>query len=62
MKTAKEKAKELIDNFTLISTGGFDLAKESALICVDEILLLYKNNWNIENSYWQEVKSEIEKL
>jgi len=37
-------------------------AKKCALIAVDEILLLYKTNWNIYNSFWQEVKSELLKL
>lgn len=33
--THQEKAKELIDKFTLLTIGGYDLAKESALISID---------------------------
>lgn len=67
MKTPKEKAKELIDKFTLLTTGGYDLAKESSLICVDELIQLRKGYFDCTNpmndeKYWQEVKSEIEKL
>jgi hypothetical protein len=74
---AKEKAKELIDKMWIYAipnaNGSWNNAKQSALICVDEILeslelieelnsaflSQYKNN-NID--YWQEVKQEIEKL
>lgn len=66
MKTAKEKAKELIDKFTLLTTGGYDLAKESALICVDEILSINdEDNYQLlsfKENFYKEVKSEIEKL
>ena len=53
--TVEKKAKELVDKMT----------KQYALICVDEIIkdryrlsdaLFYNSN------YWQEVKTEIEKL
>jgi len=59
--TPKEKAKELYDKMYDYSLFEEE-AKRCALIAVDEILSLYKANWNIENTYWQEVKQEIEKL
>lgn len=71
MKTAKE----LIDKFTLLTTGGYDLAVISALISIDkeietiEILIKLCNSDNfmkihLENKLQelQELKSEIEKL
>ena len=69
--TAKEKANELFDKFYLqteyhINCGCEFLAKENALICVDEIL---ESLWNVGHSssndeikYWKEVKQEINKL
>jgi len=33
-----------------------------ALIAVNEILSIYKKEWNIDNSYWEQVKIELEKL
>lgn len=57
MKTHKEKAKELVEIF----------GKELAIKCVDEIIDSY-NLANVEyedgqfNKYWQDIKSEIEKL
>ncbi len=62
--TPQEKAKELVDKFIndvgVISTRR---AKQCAIIAVDEILSnksIIKTIWDIE--FWQEVKSEIEKL
>lgn len=66
--TPKEKAEELIRKYYTfgINKEGQTLSwhecKQCALIAVDEILLLYKKNWNIESYYWQKVKTEIEKL
>jgi hypothetical protein len=65
MKTAKEKAEELIDKFKIYSNDYID-NKQCALIAVDEILNLI-SEYTIEPivfdiKYWQEVKSEIEKL
>jgi hypothetical protein len=62
--TPKEKAKELFDKFYLqteyyINCGCEFLAKENALICVDEILEFHDR---IDVKYWKEVKQEIEKL
>jgi hypothetical protein len=74
----KEKAKQLVDNFIdkmfyirdgYNSSEVFYAAKQCALIAVDEILweiIKYADNskeYVTENAkYWQEVKSEIEKL
>jgi hypothetical protein len=63
--TAKEKAKELFNNYfyyveAITSNQQIENAKKCALIAVDEILRIYKENWNIENYYWRDVKKEIE--
>jgi hypothetical protein len=67
---AKDKAKQLVnaffyaDNADVNSIITISVAKQCALIAVDEII----DNEKIDNlednnlSYWQEVKSEIEKL
>lgn len=71
--TPKEKAKELVDRYLKIE-NVLDISSaipykllsiESALIAVDEILIIQEywggiNNFNYK--YWQEVKQEIEKL
>ena len=78
---AKEKAKELVEKYlkkiielayaetrrsAIVSTKTKELAKQSALICVDEVL---ESLWNTGHSfsndeinYWQEVKQEINKI
>ena len=70
--TAKEKANELFDKYNeLLSihifNGTFDIAKQSALIAVDEML----NNdgwssspaeWSVFKKYCEEVKQELLKL
>jgi len=75
--TPKEKAKELIHRFRVItidkalrscnttSEAMERTAKECALICVDEIIdALSSHEWQNRNEIkgWQEVKQEIEKL
>lgn len=75
--TPKEKAKELVDKFFEYSDSAdeFGFAVKCALIAVDEILDLTKSEiWvfdeetkqakmeYVENSYWVEVKQEIQKL
>ena len=69
--TPKEKANELFDKFYLqteyyINCGCEFLAKENALICVDEILEShYKVLVGVMPKayyYWTEVKQEINKL
>ena len=73
MKT-KEKAKRLVEKFykkiDYKTRANFDIkmevAKECALICVDEIKesLRYVLDFSGEESllYWDEVKKEIEKI
>jgi hypothetical protein len=71
----KEKAKELMHYYlkellsAKYSINGFvinDLAKQCALIAVDEILqmgiMAQSGEWNMAKDYWIEVKQEIEKL
>lgn len=66
MKNPKEKATELfekmlstdkVDNYSFVSNN---VAKQCALILVDEILPINSNPKAIE--YWQEVKQNIENL
>ena len=75
--TPKEKAIELVDVYKDINTTwifkdlqttnviNYDLAKQCALIAVDEIIdLLQIKNYSQADQYeyWNEVKHEIEKL
>lgn len=67
--TPKEKAKELVDKFYEILPYWVNEqdAKQCALIAVDEIIKLRKGYFYCTNpmqdeSYWQEVKTEIELL
>ncbi len=63
--TPKEKANKLCMRFLIQTTTDIPyglnkaIAKECALIAVDEIL---KTNPYKARNYWQEVKTEIEKL
>jgi hypothetical protein len=69
----KEKAEMLVDEYyqllgEYIFNGHFDIAKECALIAIDEIIDLNlglsncdEENWAIEKFY-TEVKQEIERL
>ena len=64
--TAKDKANQLVTKFIKHSKGDKETkpiqsAKQCALICVDEILNLDSGD-TIDEDYWQEVKTEIEKL
>jgi len=65
---AKEKAEQLVNKmFNWIAGGSvieYEMAKECALITVDEILKVasFYNDSQAEVTYWQEVKKEIEKL
>jgi hypothetical protein len=63
--TPKEKAKQLVEAFTF-NCRECDNAKQYALICVDEILIVLENKrvFRVFESieYWQEVKNEIETL
>jgi hypothetical protein len=62
--TPKEKAKELVDKFTVVGLQQRAEGYQCALIAVDEILnneigMLY---YDSDIEYWQQVKQEIEKL
>jgi hypothetical protein len=64
--TPKEKAIELFSNYMpdLVNELGFNndtfkLNKDFALIAVDEII---KNCHIVNINYWQQVKTEIQKL
>jgi len=70
--TPKEKAKELVDKYFLAIVDDswsdyYTIAKECALIAVDEILNQDKDVFDWEEAayhfeYWMNVKQEIEKL
>ena len=66
--TSKEKAKELVDRFKKLvpdNFGGMDLqlAKQCALICVDDIIKAINNlQYEVKTNYWQEVRTEIKIL
>ena len=66
---AKEKAEQLVNKmFNWIEGGSaieYEIAKECALIAVDEIFntgLLEGTTTGVLKKYWQEVKQEIENL
>ena len=62
--TAKEKAKELFDIYESITEMDY-VAKQCALIAVDEILnpRSFLINLPLQDiKWWQEVKQEIENL
>ena len=64
--TPQEKAGELVERFASMenNANSFEYDKQCALIAVDEIIENEKID-NLEDnnlSYWQEVKTEIEKL
>jgi hypothetical protein len=70
-QTPKEKADELVLRYLRINNNtkewfNLHIAKQCALIAVDEILFVLEFNldFKMEKSikYWQEVKKEIEKL
>jgi hypothetical protein len=67
--TPKEKAEELLRKYWNSKFNmHIDIARECALIAVDEIILSnpHSNPFNTDvystMEYWQEVKQEIEKL
>ena len=64
--TPKEKAKELfLKDHNLWIFGNSNMAKQSALIAVDDIINCTKNGLGttkFSKEYWQEVKQEIENL
>ena len=61
---AKEKAEELVLKYLRIDNNikewiNIHIAKQCALIAVDEIL---EHCYQVMKPFWQEVKQEIEKL
>ena len=70
--TAKEKADELFDKYSYelsnhIFNGTFDIAKQCALIAVNEILSILIPIEKAPNNksafqYWEKVKQEINKI
>ena len=71
--TPKEKARQLFDKYnsfdfnTIVNQTHRRYAKQCALIAVDEILKLRRgyfdfNNYMNNESYWRQVKQEIEAL
>jgi hypothetical protein len=67
-ESAVEKAIELVNRFMFAGiyftdgiNGAKKNAKQCALIAVNEILEVL-NQLTLEYEYWQEVKTEIEKL
>ena len=71
----QEKARELVERFykatvSVESIGDKSSAKQCALICVEEFLTEYDtkilsgrpSHLEARKAYWQNVKSEIEKL
>ena len=66
---AKDKAKELVERFkyrtirgTEFETMSISLAKQSALICVDEMLEAVTTIADKRFDFYTEVKKEIEKI
>jgi len=70
MMTPKDKAKELVDKFTVVGLQQRNEGIQCALICVDEILGNFgyltdgKQHYCAYEAieYYQEVKEEIQKL
>lgn len=69
MKTPQEKAKELVDKYWKINTNNdywtvsLSLGKKMAKIAVDEIIKSHTYGLSTElETYWNEVKEEINKL
>jgi len=65
--TPKEKANELvfkyIDTIPFLDYDVFAIAKQSALVCVDEILEIKSVYHDIDlYDYWEEVKRQINQL
>ncbi len=62
--TPKEKAEELVIEMKIDYTVPYIIAKQCALIAIDEILNNVNGALEYESDieYWQEVKQEIEKL
>jgi hypothetical protein len=59
---AQEKAKELVEKMFSLSTNNAFPAKQCALITVDEVIAPGKDVDEFSDSYWEQVKEEINKL
>jgi hypothetical protein len=61
--TPKDKAKELVDKFTVVGLQQRNEGIQCALICVDKILEVLSSK-SVSNEFWimyyQQVKKEIE--
>lgn len=55
----KDKAKEIVDKFTMVGLQRREEGKQCALIAVD---LLFESAASLNVRYWNTVKKEIEKL
>jgi len=62
MSNPKEKAKELVDKFTVVGLQQRNEGIQCALICVDEILDEYWSHDCNRRDWWKQVKEEINKL
>ena len=60
--TAKQKAKEMVDKFTVVGLQQRNEGIQCALICVDEILDEYWSHDCNRRDWWKQVKEEINKL
>ncbi len=58
----QEKAKELVDLFTVVGLQQRNEGIQCALICVDEILDEYWSHDCNRRDWWKQVKEEIERL
>jgi hypothetical protein len=58
--TSKEKAAELIVKYQQnIKSLQYDKAKQCALLAVEQLI---EHSYQVMKTFWQEVKTEIEKL
>lgn len=58
-KKVKAKAKEIVDNFTIVGLQRRDEGKQCALIAVD--LVLQTDLYSQDRDFWIEVRKQIEK-
>lgn len=63
--TAKDKAKQLVDKFTVVGLQQRNEGIQCALIAVDECLEAVESDWSFMQrriEFWNQVKEEINKL
>jgi hypothetical protein len=61
--TPQEKAKELVDKFTVVGLQQRNEGIACALIAVDEILSINSVDKDEDlSNYWEQLKQEIQKL